>query len=215
MKAPPAASIKDADDGGEVVAARAGRARAAVPAQFARAASAITCCRATRSTSPATPSRGRAAAAAAAGRKAARTARARTISASPCRATNSSTCSWKTWNCPIWRSARSSDAEAVTWQRAGYSVSGSPANLALNAHGAEQPVAAHRAAAAEARGDCRRCATRSPRSDDAEDDAHARRAARPNSTRKQRRTGADPLHRSARRALQALRAACRSRSPRR
>ncbi len=37
--------------------------------------------------------------------KAARTARARTISASPCRATNSSTCSSKTSSCPTWPSA--------------------------------------------------------------------------------------------------------------
>jgi uncharacterized sporulation protein YeaH/YhbH (DUF444 family) len=40
-------------------------------------------------------------------RKAVPTARGKTISASLCRGTNSLTCSWKIWNFPIWPSARS------------------------------------------------------------------------------------------------------------
>ncbi len=39
------------------------------------------------------------------GSEGARTAKGRTISASPCRATSSLTCSWKTSNCPTWPSA--------------------------------------------------------------------------------------------------------------
>ena len=143
-------SIKDADEAARSSLPAQGVHEPSVPSQFASAACAITCCPATRSTSRATPSRARRAAPAAAAPKAAPTARARTISASPCRATSSSICSWKTWNCRISRSAASSTRESVTWHRAGYSVTGSPANLALTAHRAQQPVAAHRAEAAEA-----------------------------------------------------------------
>ena len=99
-------SIKDADEGGEVV----------LPAQgvhepsFRRSSSvafAITCCRGTRNILPATRSSGRQVVEAAADRKAARTAKARTISASPFPEKSSSICSWKTWNFLTWPSAGS------------------------------------------------------------------------------------------------------------
>ena len=124
-------SIKDADQAGEVALPAQGMHEPSFHRSAHAAACATTCCPATRSTSTATRSRARRAAPAAAAPRAARTARARTISASRCRATSSSICSSKTSNCPISRSAAWSDTESVSWHRAGYSVTGSPANLAL------------------------------------------------------------------------------------
>ena len=210
-------SIKDADKGGEVSLPGAGRARAVVPPRRNRrhprppAAGQQGICR--RRHDPAPAGRRRRAAA----RRAARTARGRTISASPCRTTSSSICSWKTWNCPTSPSAGSRTPRSVSWHRAGYSVSGSPANLALMRtvrNSLSRRIALQAAEARRDRGACaheiealetgrRRSARRVGRSCGSELD----RAAAPHQP--------DPLYRPAGRALPALRVACRSRWPRR
>ena len=97
------------------------------------------------------------------------------------------------------------DAESVTWHRAGYSVTGSPANLAL-LRTVRNSLSRRIALKRPKPENCSGCATRSPRS------------ARTARSRRARRTGrgadaqaaahrADPLHRSARRALPQVRAA--------
>ena len=55
------------------------------------------------------------------------------------------------------------DAEALSWSRAGYSVVRLAGQPRAAAHHAQQPVAPHRAEAAEAGRDRQRCARRSPR----------------------------------------------------
>ena len=78
---------------------------------------------------------------------------------------------------------RVKDTESVSWQRAGYSVTGLARQPRAAAHHAQQPVAPHRAEAAEAAMSCSGCATRSPHSArDGEDQATARRAARRSSS---------------------------------
>ena len=106
-----------------------------------------TCCPATRSSSKATTAARRRRRG---GRKAAPTATARTISAS---------CSPRRVSRSLPRGpgaarpgqAPARDGELQGLAAGGYSVTGSPANLAC-AHHAQQPVAAHRAAAPQARG---------------------------------------------------------------
>ena len=100
------------------------------------------------------------------------------------------------------------DAEAVSWHRAGYSVTGSPANLAL--------MRTVRNSLS------RRIALRRPKRERAGAAARGDRRAEPGRRRARAAAGAgggadpqaaphqpDPVHRSAGRALQALRVACR------
>ena len=63
-------------------------------------------------------------------REGSRTARARTTSASCCRARNSSICSWKISNCRTWRSGARRRAKRPAPARRLFALPGSPANLA-------------------------------------------------------------------------------------
>ena len=147
--APAERGIRDMEEGGEISHPRDG-VREPRFRRSARAASASTCCRATRNSWKATPSRGRRAAEAAAARKAPGRRRRGRFPLRPVAGRVPQTCSSTTSNCPIWPSAgwsRHRSRRLAPGRLFGRGVAGEPR---ADAHDAQQPVAAHRAEAAEA-----------------------------------------------------------------
>ena len=156
-------SIKDADEGGEVVAAGAGRAGAVVPPRRVQAACATTCCRATRSTWRAIPSRARPAARGGGGSEGSPDGEGEDDFRFALSRDEFVDLFLEDLELPDLAKRKVVDAESAELaprRLFGHRLAGQPR---ADAHRAQQPVAAHRAEAAEARGDRRRCATRSPR----------------------------------------------------
>ena len=202
------ASIRDIEQGGKVAHPARRRARTALPPQPAAAGSATTCCPATRSivegdTIP-RPKGGEGGAAREGSPDGERRGRF------PLRAVA------RRVPRPVPRRPRAAGSRQAQpgrtrpqsiWRRAGYSVDRLARQPRAAAHHAQQPVAAHRAEAAEAATRSRRCGPRSRRSSPTATTQERRAAAAGELERAEQRTQADPLCRSGRHPLPPVRAA--------